>query len=91
MGHGEGVTGLHNIMVGRVVVLLVIAMAKKDLVVLRATEGIPLGRPCLVSANAESTTCLGVTGLLQSWPFWRRFNEACLGLQQCLGLWKDND
>lgn len=29
MGHGEGVTGLHNIMVGRVVVLLVIAMAKK--------------------------------------------------------------
>ena len=29
MGHGEGVTGLHNIMVGRVVCLLVIAMAKR--------------------------------------------------------------
>ena len=29
MGHGKGATGSHNIMVGRVICLLVIAMAKK--------------------------------------------------------------
>ena len=30
MGHGKGATGSHNIMVGRVICLLVIAMARRS-------------------------------------------------------------
>ena len=82
MGSNQGTCGLHNIMVARLIILLVICMAKKVWWCLEQATWIVTRRPCVVPKDAPVATRGGGKGDMLLGAFWRRFHEADLGLQQ---------